>query len=59
MKKKLGLTLSLILVAATGAYSSVPRPAASGVGLACPELPPDCCQTKRVSGCLICTLECG
>ena len=30
MKKKLGLTMALILVAASGAYSSVLRPAVSG-----------------------------
>ena len=26
---------------------------------ACPELPPDCCLTRRVGLCLICTLECA
>jgi hypothetical protein len=53
--KKIGLTLALILVAASGAYSSIPRPATSGTALACPELPPDCCRTQIVSGCRICT----
>lgn len=58
MKKKLGLTLALTLLAATGAYSSIPRTDASGTAVICPELPADCCQFKRVGVCLFCTLEC-
>ena len=56
--KKLGLTLTLILVAASGAYSSVPRPAMTGTAIICPQLPPDCCQIRIVSGCRVCTEEC-
>ena len=56
--KKLGLTLALILVAASGAYSSVPRPAVSGTAIVCPVLPPNCCEFKFVSGCRICARLC-
>jgi hypothetical protein len=58
MKKKLGLTLTLILVAAIEAHPAVARP--SGIGRICPDLPPDCCVIKRGSGCPICILTgCG
>lgn len=58
MKKKLGLTLALILVAASGAYSSVPRPVTPGTAITCPILPIECCEFKFVSGCRICAKLC-
>jgi hypothetical protein len=57
MKKKLGLTLAMVLLAAVGANSSVLHPARSGVSKViyyCPELPPDCCRTTRVGNCIVC-----
>jgi hypothetical protein len=54
MHKKLGMILPLLFVAATAAYSSTPRPIPTGTAAACPAFPPDCCLSKRISGCLIC-----
>jgi hypothetical protein len=55
VKKKLGLTLALILLAASEAYSSVYHPAPSGTATICPRMPPTCCYVSIVNGCAICT----
>jgi hypothetical protein len=62
MKKKLGLTLTMVLLTVAGAHSSALSPTASGAskaGRVCPDLPPDCCIIKRVGPCPACALECG
>jgi hypothetical protein len=64
MKKKLGMTLAMILLtAAVEARSSTLIPAAlalKSVGTAadCPFIPADCCKFKIVANCPICTKEC-
>ncbi len=64
MKKKLGMTLAMILLtAAVEARSSTLSPTASpilktGTAANCPFIPADCCKFRVESNCPICIKEC-
>ncbi len=64
MKKKLGMTLAMILLtAAVEARSATLTTAVSpalqtGTAASCPFIPADCCKYKIVANCPICTKEC-
>lgn len=64
MKKKLGMTLAMILLtAAVEARSAALSPAVSSIvqtGTAdnCPFIPADCCKFRVMANCPICTKEC-
>jgi hypothetical protein len=64
MKKKLGMTLAMILLTAVaGARSSTLSPTASpalkaGTADNCPFIPANCCKFKLVGDCPVCTQTC-
>ena len=65
MKKKLGMTLAMILLTAavearSATLSTAVSPALKiGTADNCPFIPADCCKFKIVANCPICTKECG
>lgn len=64
MKKKLGMTLAMILLtAAVGARSATLSPTASPLlktetAANCPFIPADCCKFRVMANCPICIKEC-